>query len=517
MGTTILRAAAFIALASALVLTWRYLSEQAYARELETEARALKAATWDEPIPLDALDALDTASRTLIAEERYSSPREATKSARRALVTAYLDVLHKALAVPCADGLEAELRGKDAAAQPISGSLRHYLMLRERTHLDSAFAGDRCTAIWVRRRAQASEPLADALSDTLRERMRPHARHYFALIAKGEGTVATLDDDLVGSIRDQLFGRELVGRLDLVLVQSLELERIDDARALEPENRLFPAVVRPQSLNRAGAGASVSGLCTDRGMLAVQHRMAVAEAFLVSEVWVFGDFLRDSSPFTFTHQRASAVAAVAARYVARCTEEWMHYLRNANVALPDDPAAAEQLLMGLGKPDSAVVATLETVRKHTQSIVPSDPFESPEARDAFERVLKNTASSVDARAPVSPEIKEALRRDLLNLGEKFSRDHGRGAVDFLAAPGSGTTSGVDRYAEIAARLAEAIREARTRSRSSGEPHFSWTEVEPDFVIARASLDALLQDYDELARTMLRPLLSSAFEAPGVNR
>ncbi len=423
----------------------------------------------------------------------------------------YVAQLERGLIEPCRAAL-AEQIAEDGGNRylVLRTRLKLYLMLRDFEHLDVSWATARYSLVC----SDALQSRGDLSSADLKLRLTPHLQYYFEQLKRGAIAPMQLDDAVVDHARLKLQDVPVDNRFYDMFVNSLGVERIDEAALPTLANALFPPVtvrgifagrggllstLRSKQFAATGGYIAVEGPYTEKGRYAVVRQLEGAEGLLASEAWVV--------PAAWEERRnwRKRLLAVVTRYEEMYIRAWVDFFLDIAVDAPETPAQAAALFDTLTTPPYAYVELLALLEQHTQWPT-ADPFESDDP--AMLEANRRFSARLDEHIRASTGSVALTGLALAKVRNKFANERGTGTVDFARPPQAGQReTSMGAYLDLLRGLRAKVSAAKARPRARGEASFSLLEVEDDFAAAREATRALLSRHDATTNQILGPLLN----------
>jgi type VI secretion system protein ImpL len=522
MRVTISAAAAMLGVIFAIPAIVSFRNNREFLRETEKHARTVSAIQWGDPRrslavtlvelqpALDHLQMLDKARKegppggmgwTMFQGETISP----------ALVAVYVSSLQNGFVVPCKQRLEDRLKlAKGELYLRERHDLKMYLMLSYVEHLDVEWATDQFSALW----AETLRPTSDQPEAELQKKLAGHVHYYLSLIKEGGkgGAVAPVPprDELVAAVRKTLQSVPVRKRYYDVFVSSLIDEKYDATGDNRRANRKFPPHTlgemfadRPDVLKVIGSKLyakekrwkEVEGPYTEKGHFAVLDNVAEGAGLLEREQWVVPlgpDEQPDSIP--------KHLDGLAADYDSRYIGQWTDWMADLSVRTPVNLKEAKEIYTELARSDYPYLRILRALEDNTQW-----------KRD---RVLTENQSLVNR---VNDKLNQAVTQqarglrfgiDVKKIGNRLSAvpNEFKRTVEFgVPASTGGSTPITDTPLAQYISLLNSLRDEIQRLEDAN-PNVDARLMADKLIDATRRAEALLQPFDDRAKTLLLPLL-----------
>ncbi|MBI4699656.1 MAG: type VI secretion system membrane subunit TssM [Deltaproteobacteria bacterium] len=422
--------------------------------------------------------------------------------------------------IPCKYKLELTLKdakGADYLQERLA--LKTYLMLSDVENLDVEWATGRLTVLWADLHAAAS----DVAAAELRRRAQPLIAYYLQLLKDKKVTPVPPNEKLVTRVRAVLGDVPVRRRFYAQFVEVLIHEKYDPAGDNSRSNRKFPPVTleamftdRPEVLRlltsktfkREKKWLDVPGPYTDKGHVAVLSYVDDGLAILQSEAWVV--------PLT-PEERGDRVAVNLARvsedYELQYVDAWKKFLEDLEVEPPANLREATKLFDVLKTPEIPYLRVLRRLEDHTQW--KKNPFENEKQADKaaklINRKINQKLSSKTKGLRWGVDVRK-LEGKVSAIPNTFRKTVAFGVPQDQAAGPAGAPLGETPLAQYVALLGE-LRE-KMLDALDRDPEAGYQLVGQDLQVALRQSKALLEPFDDTARTALLPLLQNPFNIGG---
>lgn len=382
--------------------------------QLIADARASAATAasidWESSDPLagklDALRPLFSELLRLDGFERDGAPLAYRFSmytgdeVHQPLVQSFASHMEKSFVETCQLALERRLVALDGKRYHRDHeTLKVYLMLSDRQHLDVEWAAPRLTLLW----SEAEVALSDVKRGALRQAMRPFVDYYLTLLASGGAKPRAFDAEIVARARDVLARVPVAERYDSLFVYSLDDALYDPADDHVVSNMQFPPLTldslfsdRPEVLRHlrskrrqaSGRAYAIPGPFTDKGHYGVLANIIEARALLTADAWVVP--LSDDEK---GDRLGEHVAQLANRYEETYIRHWQAFFADIEVVRPHTLAEAVRLYEVLLAPEWPYLRLIRALEDHTQWTRGIDELTSNAAATRLIETKVNTAFS----------------------------------------------------------------------------------------------------------------------------
>ncbi|WP_437673301.1 type VI secretion system membrane subunit TssM [Sorangium sp. So ce131] len=484
-------------------------------REVEVEARNVSAIQWgDSRLLSDKLAALRPALLRLrsIDEAREEGAPDGMgwtmyqgHAVYPALVSVYVSSLQEGFVKPCKARLEARLKAvKGENYLDERNDLKLYLMLSDVEHLDVAWAAGRFTKLW----AEVLQTTSNIPETELTTQLAGHVSYYLSLIKERKITPIPLQEELVASARTTLQAVPVRKRYYDLFVTSLSKEKYDPTGDNSRANRKFPPhtlgdmfsdrpdvlkVIGSKLYNEKKLWKEVEGPYTEKGHFEVVGNFASSAGLLKSEAWVV--------PLAPGEEAAIAthLEGVAAEYNGRYIAQWVDWMADIHVRPPANLKEAKALYLELAKSDYPYLRILRALEDNTQWKRDRDAFNNPKLN---KRLNEQISQKVKQHTGFQVNIDMSKVGDRLNaISIEFKRTVEFGIPTAPSGSAPITDTSLSRYVSLLNSLRDEIQRLEDQN-----PNVDARFMTDRLVDAVRQTEALLQPYDERAKTLLRPLL-----------
>lgn len=502
------------------IVSFRNNSE--FLRETEERARAVSAIQWgDVRRPLsDKLAALAPALDRLREIDKASEegPPDGMgwtmfqgETVYRPLVAVYVSSLQLGFVIPCKQRLEDRLKnatGKRYLHE--RNDLKLYLMLSDVEHLDVTWASSRFTTLW----AEVLGPTSNLSEGELKRQLSGHVAYYLSLLKQRKVAPVPPKQELVDNVRKTLQAVPPRERFYDLFVDSLKEEKYDPTGDDSSRNRKYPPhtladmfddrrdvlkIISSKAFSepkdpKEKRWKEVEGPYTEKGYFAVVANLKEGGALLMNEEWVV-PLRDDEKPADILRH----LDGVAADYDTRYIRQWDEWMADITVRTPVTYKEATEVYAELAKPDYPYLRILRALEDNTQwgrarGMFDNDTLKKRVNEHLKQKVLQKTGFNVDI--------------DVTKIGKRLNQisDEFRRTVEFGLPAGSSsavpiTDTPLSRYVSLLNALSSEIH----RLESLG-PGFTSRQLPERLEDAVRQADALLQPFDERAKTLLCPLL-----------
>ncbi len=418
---------------------------------------------------------------------------------RPAVTRAYIDNMQRGFVLPCKQRLEDKIkrfRGEPYITERTD--LKTYLMLSDIEHLDVAWATTRYTKLW----AELLKLSSDMSEYDLRKRLAPHVAYYFTLLKLKRAVPLPSDPELIAAARKTLASVPVQKRYYDLFVNSLIEETYGDN-----ETKIYPPLTLGEIFNgrqnvldkitsaqfqKTKAWKQVAGPFTEKGHFAVVKNITDSVGLLEREKWV----VPLSSDET-VKQIPENVKRMAQDYDQAYVEAWTDWLLDITVKSPATVKEAIDLYVVLNTAEFPYGRILRLLEDHTQWRKSPSEIEKEIEKETKARAQMKVQSLTGGIRVNIPDIKK--------LGERLSAVPGtfKRAVEFGVPTGTILSSDVP-LAKYLSRL-DTLRNDFKRLEDA-TPNVDPRLVSDKLDDATREVTALLQPYDEKAKTLLKNLL-----------
>ncbi|MGK3999818.1 type VI secretion system membrane subunit TssM [Sorangium sp. So ce1024] len=490
-------------------------NNRAFLRDAEADARAVSAIRWEDTRPIsDKLAALRPALERLraIDKAREDGPPDGMgwtmfqgETVYPPLVHVYVASLQNGFVIPCKQRLEDRLKlAKGEHYLRERNELKLYLMLSDVEHLDVDWATDGFTSLW----AEVLRPTSNLSESELTKQLEPHVAYYLTLIKQKRVTPIPRKDDLVASVRATLQAVPPRKRYYDFFVNSIIEEKYDPTGDNSRANRKYPPLTlgdmfadRPDVLKFIGSKLyakekrwkEVDGPYTEKGHYAVLENLEEGAERLLAERWVV-----DLAPGEETSINKN-LDGLAADYDARYIAQWTDWMADLTVRTPANLKEAKELYMELARPDYPYLRIIRALEDNTQW---------KRERSALEDsgLMKRGKEHIERKIEQKTRVKVPLNVKLIRNRPSSVPDEFKRTVEFgvpTAPSGSApiTDTPLARYISLLSSLRDEIQRLEDLN-----PNVDARLMADRLIDATRQADALLQPFDDRAKTLLRPLL-----------
>ena len=418
---------------------------------------------------------------------------------RPAVTRAYIDNMQRGFVLPCKQRLEDKIKrfhGDPYITERTD--LKTYLMLSDIEHLDVEWATTRYTKLW----AELLKLSSDMSDYDLRKRLAPHVAYYFTLLKLKRALPLPSDPELIAAGRKTLSSVPVQKRYYDLFVNSLIEETYGDN-----ETKIYPPLTLGEIFNgrqnvldkitsaqfqKTKAWKQVAGPYTEKGHFAVVKNITDSVGLLEREKWV----VPLSSDET-VKQIPENVKRMAQDYDQAYLEAWTDWLLDITVKSPATVKEAIDLYVVLNTAEFPYGRILRLLEDHTQWRKSPSEIEKELEREAKMRTQMKIQSVTGGIRVNIPDIKK--------LGDRVSAVPGtfKRTVEFGVPTGSISSSDVP-LAKYLSRL-DTLR-GEFKRLEDATPNVDPRLVSDKLDDAIREVTALLQPYDEKAKTLLKSLL-----------
>ena len=495
-----------------------YFNNRSFLSETEERARAVAAIQWGDTRPLsDKLSAMQPALDRLLELDKYRDEGPPIgmgwtmyqgETIYRPTVAVYVSSLQTGFVIPCKQRLEDRLKlAKGDAYLRERLDLKTYLMLSDIEHLDVEWATGKYTALW----AELLRPISNLPEIDLRKHLVGHVSYYLRLLKDRKVTPVPPNAELVANVRKTLQGVPVRKRYYDLFVNSLIDEKYDETGDNSRSNRKYPPHTlgdmfsdRPDILKMLTSAQyakekrwkEVDGPYTEKGHFAVLENIAEGAGLLEREQWVVPlgrDEQADDIPKHFQ--------ILAGDYDTRYTEQWTDWMADLQVRVPANLKEARDLYTELAKPDYPYLRILRQLEDHTQW---------KRDRGALENnaINKRLNQELNQQATQRSRIGLRFNIDVKKIGNRLSTVPGefKRTVEFGVPSLSGgsapiTDTPLAKYISLLNSLRDEVQKLEDLN-----PNADARQLSDKLVDGVRQTEALLQPFDDRAKTLLRPLL-----------
>ncbi|WP_437732260.1 type VI secretion system membrane subunit TssM [Sorangium sp. So ce1335] len=486
-----------------------------FLRDAEEDARAVSAIRWEDTRPIsDKLAALRPALDRLLAidKAREDGPPDGMgwtmfqgETVYPPLVHVYVASLQNGFVIPCKQRLEDRLKlAKGERYLRERNELKLYLMLSDVEHLDVEWATDGFTSLW----AEVLRPTSNLSESELTKQLERHVAYYLTLIKQKRVTPVPRKDDLVASVRATLQAVPVRKRYYDFFVNSIIEEKYDPTGDNSRANRKYPPHTlgdmfadRPDVLKVIGSKLyakekrwkEVDGPYTEKGHYAVLEKLEDGAESLLAERWVV-----DLAPGEET-SISKNLDGLAADYDARYIAQWTDWMADLTVRTPANLKEAKEIYMELARPDYPYLRIIRALEDNTQWKRDRSVLEDS-------GLMKRGKEHLERKIEQKTRVKVPLNVKLIRNRPSSVPDEFKRTVEFgvPAAPSGSapiTDTPLARYISLLSSLRDEIQRLEDLN-----PNVDARLMADRLIEATRQADALLQPFDERAKTLLRPLL-----------
>jgi type VI secretion system protein ImpL len=494
-----------------------FLNNRQFLKETEQYVQNAHTIQWgDGRPPQEKLDKLKPLLDRLIELDEHRETRPMGmgwtmyqgETIYRPAVTAYVKILQDGFVLPCKLRLEERLKVVTGNAYLRERTdLKTYLMMSDIEHLDVEWEAGKLTSLW----AEILRPTSNLAEVDLKKMLVGHVAYYLLLLK--EKKVLPLDPDaaLVTKARTTLQDVPVQKRYFDLFVNSLSDEKYDEAGDSSLANRKYP----PISLNdmfktdradvlkvltskryaREKRWQEIEGPYTDKGHFAVLDNIAEGATLLEREQWVVP--LKDSEK---GDQIPTNLKRLAEDYDDRYIEEWNDFVADVQVSSPANVKEAIEAYNTLIKAEWPYLRILRFLEDHTQWKKERSLLDKKPVNKLLEdRINRRIQSETGLRIPVKIE---ALKSRVSRVPAAFRKTVEFGIpVDTRGGPISDTP--LAKYILVLSALRDDMQKI-----SDSTPNPDVRILGEKLADASQKADALLQPFDDRARTLVSPLLQN---------
>ncbi|WP_437754103.1 type VI secretion system membrane subunit TssM [Sorangium sp. So ce1389] len=486
-----------------------------FLRDVEADARAVSAIRWEDTRPLsEKLAALRPALDRLqeIDKAREDGPPDGKgwtmfqgETVYPPLVHVYVASLQNGFVIPCKQRLEDRLKlAKGEYYLRERNELKLYLMLSDVEHLEVDWAKDRFTALW----AEVLRPTSNLNETDLKKQLESHVEYYLTLIKQKRVTPIARKDDLVASVRATLQAVPVRKRYYDFFVNAIIEEKYDPTGDNSRANRKYPPHTlgdmfadRPDVLKVIGSKLyakekrwkEIDGPYTEKGHFAVLDNLESGAERLLAEQWVV-----ELAPGEETSVNKN-LDGLAADYDARYIAQWTDWMADLTVRTPANLKEAKEIYMELAKPDYPYLRIIRALEDNTQW---KRDRSAVEDSGLFKLGKEQLGRKIEQKTRVKVPLNVKLIRNRPSpVPDEFKRtvEFGVPAAPSGSAPITDTP--LARYISLLSSLRDEIQRLEDVN-----PNVDARLMAERLIEATRQADALLQPFDERAKTLLRPLL-----------
>ncbi|HSN96730.1 MAG TPA: ImcF-related family protein, partial [Candidatus Nanopelagicales bacterium] len=425
----------------------------------------------------------------------------------RPTVAVYVKSLQEGFVVPCKQRLEARLKlAKGDHYLRERTDLKTYLMLSDIENLDVEYASGKYTALW----AEVLRPISNLPEVDLRKLLVPHVSYYFRLLKEKKVTPIPVDQKLVEQVRATLQSVPVRKRYYDLFVNSLIDEKYDETGDSSRSNRRFPPHTlgdmfadRPDVLKHVSGALyqkekrwkEVDGPYTERGHFAVLENIAEGAGLLEREQWVV-PLGRDEQADKIQQH----LDTLASDYDQFYTQQWTEWMSDLTVRQPANLKEAKELYTELAKPDYPYLRILRALEDHTQWKRDQGALGNKAVTDRLNQELNMRITQKTRGLRFNVDVKK-IRGRLSTVPGDFKRTVEFGVPSSTSGPAPITETSLASYVRMLESLRDEIQKLEDQN-----PNVDARLVSDKLVDAIRKTEALLQPFDDKAKTLLRPLL-----------
>jgi type VI secretion system protein ImpL len=524
-------AACAVAATLAIPSTVSFFKNRSMLRDTLERAEAAAKIQWDDAQPVRAklkeLDPLLERLKEIDAWERDGVPfgmrflMYSGDDVYRPAVKVYVANMQQGFVKRCKYWLEKrlnELKGGQSYFEERLW-LKTYLMLSDVENLDVEWASGKYTGIW----SELQKATSDVALPDLRRAMKPHVRYYFELVKpedadrKPRAAPVPANDKIVAKARQVLQSVEVRKRYFALFVESVIHEKYEESGDAVRSNLQYPPVtldamftdrqevlkyLRSKRHRDKQGYFEVPGPYTDKGHYKVLANVENAAILLESEQWVV--------PLTDEERQEDRIAAnvkqLAEDYEEGYIASWRSFLLDLDVQTPTTLKEAAELYAVLATPEWPLLRVLRAVEDHTQWRKDLSPAENKKLQSELNRRLNRAVTSKTGGLRWNLDVNKIVGR-VSRVPSTFKRTVAVGVPE----PGKGPPeeTSLARYMEMLAALRNKILTTLER-----QPDAPVQIVGLDLQNAFKQTEALLQPFDDTARTTVLPLLQPPLNVGG---
>ncbi|AKT43387.1 type VI secretion system membrane subunit TssM [Chondromyces crocatus] len=494
-----------------------FIRNREFLRDSEVRARAVSEIQWGEPRQLsEKLTTLRPLLDRLLEVDTYRQDGPPIgmgwtmyegDTIYRPTVAVYVKSLQEGFVIPCKQLLEARLQlTKGDHYLRERTDLKTYLMLGDIENLDVDYASGKYAALW----AEVLRPISNLPEADLRKQLGPHVKYYFELLKEKKVTPIPGDAKLIEKTRATLQAVPVRKRYYDLFVNSLIDEKYDETGDNSRSNRKFPPhtlgdmfadrpdvlkYVSSQLYTKEKRWKEVDGPYTEKGHFAVLENIAEGAGLLEREQWVV-PLGREEQPDSIPKH----LDALASDYDQLYIQQWNEWMTDLTVRSPANLKEAKALFTELAKPDYPYLRILRQLEDHTQWKRDQGALANKAVTDRMNQGINQALASKTRGLRFNIDVKK-IRGRLSGVPGEFKR-----TVEFgVPNSSSGATPITDTALAKYVRILESVRDDIQKLEDQN-PNADARFIAEKLVDAIRQAEALLQPFDEKARTMLRPLL-----------
>jgi len=389
------------------------------------------------------------------------------------LRTEYGAALGRLVVQPAKKELENRLRALDTGPVRTSehfnrdfDTLKLYLMLGEKAHVDPEWATPRLLRVWSE---TSRTHVAD--EETL---LMAHVKEVFDLLERGELRPSPLDDALVARSRS-------------ILAQVPQMERLyesltrDANASLPPIRREMIFYGSVAKFVQSKKGVRVAGAYTKPGWARVKKLLGEQRDTLAAEQWVLAESDEGGGS-------QATIDKLRTLYFDRYQEAWRDFLNDLFVQDPGNGEVAIDELNSLAEPEWPYLRLIRTVSDNVT-------LDVDENKGFVERVVDKAKETLEGGAPAPKHMMASPVERAFHSMLRFALPPEGSPADNPPA------TSLSQYEALLAKLVGALTDLRD-AETGTDPG----KVGDVFKEAVRSTSALLSEQDAFTRPLLSPLL-----------
>lgn len=517
MRAAVSAAAAVLGVILAIPAITSFVNNRGFLRETEERVRTAASIQWGDTRPLsDKLQTLHPMLDRLQDLDRYREEGPPIgmgwtmyegEAVYRPAVAVYVKSLQEGFVVPCKQRLEARLKlAKGDQYLRERTDLKTYLMLSDIENLDPAWAADKYTALW----AEVLRPISNLPEIDLRKQLKGHVTYYFQLLKEKKVTPIPADAKLVENVRATLQAVPVRKRYYDLFVNSLIEEKYDETGDNSRSNRKFPPhTLGDMFANRADLlkmltsrlyqkekrWKEVDGPYTEKGHYAVLQNVEEGVGLLEREQWVVPLGRDEQADSILKH-----LDTLANDYDQLYIQQWTDWMADLDVRQPANLKEAKALYTELAKPEYPYLRILRDLEDHTQWKRDPSALENKAISDRINMEINNKLSQKTQGLRFNVDVKK-MRGKLSAVPAEFKRTVEFGVPSSAGGSAPIADTALAKYVRILESLRNDIQKLEDEN-----PNADARLMGERLVDAIRQTDALLQPFDDKAKTLLRPLL-----------
>jgi type VI secretion system protein ImpL len=239
----------------------------------------------------------------------------------------------------------------------------------------------------------------------------------------------------------------------------------------------------------------VDGPYTEKGHFAVLENIAEGAGLLEREQWVVPlgrDEQADSIP--------KHLDTLANDYDQLYIQQWTDWMADLTVRPPANLKEAKQVYTELAKPDYPYLRILRAVEDHTQWKRDRGALENKTATDRINQEINTRLSQKTRGLRFNIDVKK-IRGRLSGVPGEFKRTVEFGVPSASSGAAPITETALAKYISLVTSLRDEIQKLEDQN-----PNVDAGLISSKLVDAIRQVEALLQPFDDKAKTLLRPLL-----------